>query len=142
MKNLIPWMSKGEEEMFSRHPETALTSLACCAGEFPCLEVSETDNEYSVKVELPGMDEKDIEVNIEGRELMILGERKREPDVAHRDYYVSEVCYGEFCRSIDLPEGVDRDNVKAVFRKGELMVTLPKTAECRAFRKRIDVMAA
>jgi HSP20 family protein len=168
MKDLIPWRKKSEEVVSSRRPDATLDLLerkmthlfedffddygwdrgslfrrgTNWAAEYPYFEVSETDEEYCVKAELPGMDEKDIEVTMEGHELTVRGERKRESEATHRDYYVSEVSYGEFCRSIDLPEGVDRDKVKATFRKGELLLTLPKTTEGKALRKRINVIAA
>lgn len=110
--------------------------------ETPSLEVSETDDEFCVKAELPGMDEKDIEVSLDGRELTVHGEKKREHEEKKRDYVVSEVSYGEFRRSIQLPEGVDRDKVKAVFKKGVLTLTLPKTEQGKTLHKRIDVIAA
>jgi HSP20 family protein len=109
--------------------------------ESPSFEVSETDDEFRVKAELPGMDEKDIEVNLEGNDLMIRGEKKREHDEKHRNYHLSEVSYGEFCRSIRLPEGIDRDKAKAQFKKGVLTLTLPKTEQGKAQRKRITVTA-
>jgi HSP20 family protein len=170
MKDLIPWRKKSEELMSSRREDTSLDMLERrmnrlfedffedfgpawnrgsllrrgegWAEELPSFEVSESDEEFCVKAELPGMDEKDIDVSLEGRELTIRGEKKREHEDKHRDYYVSEVSYGEFCRSIQLPEGIDRDKVKAEFKKGVLTLTLPKTEEGRVQRKRIDVKAA
>jgi len=172
MKDLIPWRKKSEEVMPSRprREDSSLDLLErrmnhlfenffedfdlgwggsplmrrgeTWEPEAPSFEVSESDEEFCVKAELPGMDEKDIEVSMEGRELTIRGEKKREHEDKHRDYYVSEVSYGEFCRSIQLPEGIDRDKVKAQFKKGVLTLTLPKTEQGKAQRKRIDVIAA
>lgn len=172
MKDLIPWRKKREEVMPSRSRwedptldqlerrmnrmfEDFFEDVAPVWGrgsllrrgedwttEVPSFEVSESDEEFCVKAELPGMDEKDIEVSMEGRELTIRGEKKREHEDKHRDYYVSEVSYGEFCRAIQLPEGIDRDKVKAEFKKGVLTLTLPKTEQGKQQRKRIDVKAA
>ena len=166
MKGLIPWRKKSEGVMESRHEDSSfdlmertmehlfedvdwgLTRGALLrrdepwAAGFPSFEMSEDDAECCIKAELPGMDEKDIEVRVDGRELTIRGEKKREHEEKRRDYFVSEVSYGEFSRSILLPEGVDRDNVKAIFKKGVLTLTLPKTEEGKSLHKRITVIAA
>ena len=104
-------------------------------------EVSESDDEIVVKVELPGMDEKDIEVFLEDDMLVIRGERKEEKEDKKRNYYVSEISYGSFSRSIPLPAEVDSDKIKSKFKRGILTLTLPKTAEAISDRKRIPVNA-
>ena len=170
MKDLIPWRKKSEDVVTSRREDSSLDLLErtmdhlfedvfedidrgwgmnsllrrgdAITSAFPSFEVSESDDEFCVKAELPGMDEKDIEVSLEGCDLTVRGERKREKEEKRRDYHVSEVIYGVFKRSIHLPEGVDRDKVKALFKKGELTLTLPKTEQGKAYRKRIDVLAA
>lgn len=170
MKDLIPWRRKAEGMMASRQKaeiaekaerrmndmfedffkdfEDMLTTGPLMRRdeswmpETPCFEVSETDDEFRVKAELPGMEEKDIEVSLEGDELTVRGEKRREHEEKHRDYFVSEVGYGEFCRSIELPSGIDRDKVKALFKQGVLTLTLPRTEEAKTQRKRIEVKAA
>ena len=170
MKDLIPWRKRSEEMMPSRREGDPLSlveremsrlfedvfddfGLGFERGSLlrrgeegfeatPSLEVSETDDEFRVKAELPGMDEKDIEVSMEGSELTVRGEKKREHEERKRDYFISEMRYGEFRRSIRLPEGVDREKAKAVFKKGVLTLTVPKSAEGKTLRKRIDVIAA
>ncbi len=170
MKDLIPWRKRGEEVVPSRREDTSLGlferevshlfedffedfGMGFGRGallrrgerwfeETPSLEVSETDEEFCVKAELPGMDEKDIEVSLDGSELTVHGEKKREHEEKKRDCFVSEVSYGEFRRSIHLPEGVDRDKVKATFKKGVLTLTLTKTEQGKPTHKRIDVIAA
>lgn len=170
MKDLIPWRKKGESLMPFRpkdEPVKALQrrmndlfddffegvedmfSFAPLARrderwlrETPRFEVSETDDDFVVKAELPGMDEKDIEVSLEGDELVIRGEKKHEHEEKRRDYHVSEMSYGEFSRRIQLPTGVDRDKTKAVFKNGVLTLSLPKTEQGKTPRKRIDVTAA
>jgi len=102
-------------------------------------ELSETDEEIRVKAELPGMDEKDIAVELEEDMLVIRGERKEEKETNKRSYHVSEIHYGGFHRAIPLPAKVDREKAKAKFKRGVLTLTLPKTGEAKADRKRIPV---
>ncbi len=102
-------------------------------------EVSETDDEIRVRAELPGMDEKDIEVALEDGMLTIRGERKREKETRKRNYHVSEMSYGSYGRTIPLPAEVDKEKVEARFKRGVLTLTLPKTERAKADRKRIPV---
>jgi len=104
-------------------------------------EVSETDDEIRVKAELPGMDEKDIAVELEENMLVIRGERKAEKETKNRNYHVSEMSYGGYHRSIPLPARIDRDKAKAKFKRGVLTLTLPKTEKARAERRRIPISA-
>jgi len=102
-------------------------------------ELSETDEEIRVKAELPGMDEKDIAVELEENMLVIRGERKEEKETKKRNYHVSEMSYGGYSRSIPLPARIDREKAKAKFKRGVLTLTLPKTEEARAERRRIPI---
>ena len=105
----------------------------------PRFDVSETDEAVSVSAELPGMEEKDVEVTLDERSLSIKGEKKAEREETRKNYYLSERSYGHFQRTIPLPEGVDRDKAKAQFKKGVLTVTLPKTAQAKKEHQRITV---
>lgn len=140
MNDMFDDFFKGFDDMFAGRPMTMFDER--WPSETPTLEVSETEDELRIKAELPGVDEKDIEVSLEGDELTIRGEKRREHEEKHRDYFVSEVGYGEFCRSIELPSGIDRDKVKALFKQGVLTLTLPRTEEAKTQRKRIEVKAA
>src|SRR3546814_5339123 len=86
---------------------------------------SETDKEIRVTAELPGLDEKDVEITVEDGALTLRGEKRSEVEDKDRGY--SELSYGRFERRIGLPKGVDRDQANATFRNGVLTVTLPKT---------------
>lgn len=108
----------------------------------PSTDISDSDDEIEVSVELPGMDEKDIEVSLTRDVLTIRGEKKAEKEEKKKGYYLSERSYGSFYRSVPLPPGVDTDKAKAEFKKGLLTVTLPKTAEAQAQVKRIEVKAS
>jgi HSP20 family protein len=108
----------------------------------PAVDVAETDKSYEVTAELPGMDEKNIQVNLTDDGITIKGEKKEETEENKKDYYVSERRYGSFERYFTLPEGVDANKVEATFKNGVLKVTLPKTAEAQKPAKKIEVKAA
>ena len=92
-------------------------------------------------MELPGLDDDDVEVNLSDGVLTIRGEKKHETEENGRGYYMAERSWGAFHRMIPLPPGVDTDRTEARFKRGVLTVTLPKTEEARANMKRIDVKA-
>ncbi|MCF7849776.1 MAG: Hsp20/alpha crystallin family protein [Kiritimatiellales bacterium] len=102
-------------------------------------ELSETDDEIRVKVELPGMDEKDIEVSLDENILVIHGEKKEQSERKKRNYHVSEMRYGSIHRSFPLPTEVDATKAEAKFKRGVLTLTFPKTERVKAERKRIPV---
>lgn len=105
----------------------------------PSLDISENDKEFQVTAELPGMDEKDVELSLSNHTLTLKGEKKEEREDRRKDYYRMERSYGMFSRSIPIPEGVDLDKVEASFKKGVLTVTLPKTPEAQKQRKKIPI---
>jgi HSP20 family protein len=108
----------------------------------PAADVAETDKAYEITAELPGIDEKNIEVNVANGEITIKGEKKEETEERKKDYYVSERRYGAFERHFGLPEGVDAEKIEATFKNGVLKVTLPKTAEAQKPAKKIEIKAA
>ncbi len=112
-------------------------------GDFaPRVEVKETDKEITVIAELPGMDEKDIELILADGALTLEGEKKHE-NVGEKDgMQYSECSYGSFRRVVPLPCEIDEDKVAAEFRNGILTVTLPKSAQARERCRRIEVKCA
>jgi HSP20 family protein len=108
----------------------------------PAIDVSEKDKAYEITAELPGMDEKDIEIKLSNGKLTIKGEKKEEKEERKKDYYVSERRFGSFTRSFQVPDGVDPAKIEASFAKGVLTVSLPKTAEAQKSEKTIAVKAA
>lgn len=108
----------------------------------PAVDVTEGDKAYEITAELPGLDEKNIEVNVANGGLTIKGEKKEEKEEKQKGYYVSERSYGSFERHFDLPDGVGADKIEASFKNGVLKVTLPKTAEAQKPAKKIEVKAA
>jgi len=106
----------------------------------PKMDVSETDKEFELMFELPGLEEKDVEVNVADNVLTVRGEKKAEKQQKDKNYRVVERSYGSFARSVDLPDGIDPDTIKATITKGVLKVTVPKPAP--AMTKKVDIKAA
>lgn len=101
----------------------------------PRTDISETDEAMLVSVDLPGLDDKDVEVNVTDDMLTIRGEREEK---AEKDGFTSQ-SRRSFHRMIPVPPGVDAEKAEAEFKRGVLTVTLPKTEEANARVKRIDV---
>ncbi len=122
----------GTEPLWSRDLTWAAT---------PAVDVAEKDKAYEITAELPGMDEKNIDVKIANGMLTIKGEKKEEKEEKKKDYYLSERRYGSFERRFQVPEGVESDKIEASFKKGVLTVTLPKTPAAQAAEKKINIKA-
>lgn len=107
----------------------------------PALDVIDKGEQIEIKVDLPGMDEEDIDVEVSDRTLTISGEKKDEREEGDKegDYYLSERSYGAFKRSLSIPEGVDPDTVTASFKKGVLDILVPKPNEMLENTKKIPV---
>jgi HSP20 family protein len=105
----------------------------------PAVDMVDEKDEIVVKADLPGLDQKDIEVTVQDGTLMIRGERKEEKEEKKEGYYYAERSYGTFVRSLTLPTGVEADKVKASFAKGVLEVHLPKAKEAKG--RTIEVKA-
>ena len=94
----------------------------------PKLDVAELKDKFEIKAELPGMDEKDIELSIDDGLLTISGEKKAETEEKDKGYYLKECSYGTFSRSVRLPDNIADDKIEAKFKKGVLTIDLPKKA--------------
>ena len=92
----------------------------------PALNVAEDHKALTITVELPGFDEKDVQVNVTGNLLTISGERKWEEAKKGKEWHRVESRYGSFTRTLTLPQNLKNDQVEAVFSKGVLTLTLPK----------------
>jgi len=107
----------------------------------PAVDVSETDKGYEIKAELPGMEEKNIEVQLANDVLTIKGEKQEEKEEKQKDYYMRERSFGSFQRSFQVPDGVDTNKIEATFKNGVLTLNLPKSAEAQKAAKKIEVKA-
>ena len=105
----------------------------------PVTDLVESDGEYRITAELPGMDAKDIELTVSDGLLTIRGEKKASHEEKSGTYQVSERRYGAFERSFRLPRDADRDKLDASFEKGVLTVRLPKVAAAPAQPKKIAI---
>lgn len=103
----------------------------------PALDVHEDKDQFTISLELPGVDRKDITVSIENGHLVIAGERKAETILETTEVHRQERYYGKFSRALALPTAVAADKVKAAYKDGILTVTLPKAEEAKP--KQIDV---
>jgi HSP20 family protein len=103
----------------------------------PSINVAETEKEIEITAELPGLEEKDIEVNVADNILTIKGEKKVEKEETDKSYRTYERSYGSFSRRIELPSGVDAGKIKASLANGVLEVTIPKPAPAQV--KKVDV---
>jgi len=93
----------------------------------PAFDVSETENELIVKAEVPGMNQKDIDINLSNGILTIKGEKKQEKEAKTEQYHTIERHYGSFSRTIQLPSEVEVGKVDATYKDGVLKITLPKS---------------
>jgi HSP20 family protein len=101
----------------------------------PRVDVSETEKEVKICAELPGVDEKDVQIELDEDVLTIRGEKKAEEERKDENYHVMERSYGSFARSIRLPFDIDPDQVRASFENGVLTVVLPKQAARQKVRR-------
>ena len=108
----------------------------------PDLDVDETETEVRVTADLPGLEEKNVDVSVESDVLTISGERQAESTREEGGRRYTERSYGKFQRSIPLPENADVEKATASFAKGVLTVTVPKVADAPSKRRKIDVKSA
>jgi len=119
------------DEFFSDAVATRRNSFA------PSIDISETEKQYVIDVEVPGMNKKDINLNVENNTLTISGERKFEKEEDNKQYHRVETHYGSFSRSFALPENADFDSIKAAYANGILTITVNKSE--KNLKKQIDI---
>jgi HSP20 family protein len=105
----------------------------------PAMDLVETDDDFVLRADLPGLSENDVKIELEDNVLTISGERKAEHEERKEGYYRVERASGSFVRSLTLPEGVDPDSVKANFERGVLEVRIPKPEERKPRKVAISV---
>ena len=115
--------------------EEALTTSAFA----PAVDVYEDEHNVTLKVQVPGIDEKDIDIRIENNTLTLHGERKFEKEEKEENFRRVESSYGSFTRSFTLPQTVDAEKVTADYSKGVLKINLPKKAEAKPKQIKVNV---
>ncbi len=119
-----------------RSDESALTTWA------PAVDIYETENALVVKADLPDVNEKDLDIQVENNILTIRGERKFERDVKEDNYLRVERAYGSFSRSFSLGNTVNTEAIKAEYKDGVLTLTIPKREEAKPKQIKVSVTAA
>ncbi len=109
------------------------------SGFAPPVDVYEDEHNVTLKIEVPGIDEKDIDVRIENNVLTVHGERKFEKEEKEENFRRVERQYGSFTRTFTLPTTVDTENVSATYDKGVLKINLPKKAEAKPKQVKVNV---
>jgi HSP20 family protein len=108
-------------------------------GATPAVDIVEDNKSYKVTAELPGLEEKDIDLKFADGVLTIKGEKGEEHEEKKENYYLSERRFGSFQRSFRVPDTVEADKIEANFKNGVLTVTLPKTPEAQKKEKTISI---
>lgn len=156
--NLIPWRNKSERggnggetslprlrhqiddlfDDFLRDPFTAganlMQGMGFGGGGGLRTDLAESDEEITVRAEMPGVNPQDVEISVAGNVLTISGEKKQETEEKQRNYHYVERQFGSFHRTVQLPSTVDPDKVDATFKNGVLTVTVGKRPEARPRR--------
>src|SRR5919109_2456045 len=129
-------MNRLFQESFGREGrEESLTTTSFA----PAVDVYEDEHNVTLKIEVPGIDEKDIDVRVENNTLTVHGERKFEKEEKEENYRRIERQYGSFTRSFTLPSTVDPNNVQANYEKGVLKIKLAKKAEAKPKQIKVNV---
>jgi len=137
------WEDFGQFPMIGRFDQSPTTGPVQWFGEvMPRVDMSETDKELVVKVDLPGMTEKDVTVSLNRDTLTISGEKKQEKEQNEKGWYRMEREYGSFTRTVALPYEIQSDKVEALYKNGVLTIKLPKSAEDQRSAKSIPVKPA
>lgn len=124
---------------FGRRPRSFRSLAQPFATWAPRMDVYEKDSTIVVKAELPGLKKEDVQVEVDGNELVIRGESKAENEVKEDDYYRSERNFGSFYRRMTLPAGVTAEQIQATLKDGVLEVRVPEPAEAKPETKQVTV---
>jgi HSP20 family protein len=125
------------EQFFNDPWGTTLSDRFDRGGWGPRLDITESEDDVCVRVEVPGVDPKDLNIDVTGNMLTVSGEKSQTQEDKGRNYRYSERRWGSFRRSVQLPSAVDADKVDASYKDGVLNITLPKHPEARP--RRIEV---
>ena len=128
-------MNRLFQDSFSPSRDEALSTSSFA----PAVDVYEDEHKITLKIEVPGIDEKDIDIRVENNVLTVTGERKFEKEEKEENYRRVERHYGSFTRSFTLPNTVDADNIAADYERGVLKVQLAKKAEAKPKQIKVNV---
>jgi HSP20 family protein len=136
MRGLMPWMATGNlkremDRLFDQIAEVKWSNFPASGDWVPSMDISETKDSLVTRIEVPGMDQKDIQISLQENLLTIKGEKRQEKEEKDERFHRVERSYGTFARSARLPVAVDASRVTATFKNGLLTVTLLKTSAAK-----------
>jgi HSP20 family protein len=138
-RKLRPWFRRGPLESIREEMQDLLSRTFGEEGDLwsvdrmtPSLDLAESDNALEVRMDIPGMEAKDIDIQVNANVLTVSGERKEEREEKDKTYHRVERRVGAFSRSVTLPCQVKEDAVDAQYKNGTLTIKLPKTEEAKA----------
>lgn len=138
----LNWLRREVDELFNDAWKMPTTESRL--GNFPLrvsMDVSESDNEVTITAELPGLEEKDINVELNNGVLTISGEKKIDHEEEGKNFHRIERSSGFFSRSLTIPTNVNEDSIQAKFKNGVLTISLPKSQEEKEKTKKIEVQS-
>lgn len=155
MRALIPWKSTRELETISRRMDDMFDRLTQdffgpgwwerpreeTTGWEPVIECHVENGNLIIRVDLPGVDAKDVNISVLGNQLTIEGERKQEKKEKEIDYLYRELPYGKFMRKTALPDGVDVEKIKTAYKNGVLEITMPAPKQLVSKKIPIEVQS-
>lgn len=166
MRSMVPWkkgqrgalsasksdpfavLQKEVDELFDQFSNTffdtvpwrgARTESGLPAFREPNIDFTETDEAYELSADLPGVEEKDLDLAIDENMLTIKAEQNREEERKEKNYHVMERTSGSYQRSFPLPSDIDHEKIKAKFKNGLLSVSLPKNPESASEKRKIEI---
>jgi HSP20 family protein len=131
-KSYTPTPFRVFEDFFNDWMARTARSGNAHEGSRPVVDIYEKEGDLVIKADIPGVDEKAIDLKLEGNVLTIRGEKKLEPEAEQGTFYQVEGFYGSFSRSFRLPDSIDADKISAKYRNGVLTVTVPSKPEAQA----------
>ncbi len=139
---LIRWkpatdVLNGFDGMFDRYLRGGIFDESVTSAWLPAVDILERENEYTVNIELPGVNKDDVKITVENNVMTVRGEKKMEKESDEKNVHRTERTYGSFQRSFTLPTHVKSDKIEASYNNGILTVTLPKAEEAKP--KEIEV---
>lgn len=160
MKSLIPWKRENERNDLAQYSDDPFWQMRNRMNQIfqsfyqdplnmdlfqedkifsPRVDLSETDNEYTLVVDLPGLDENNIDLSYNRNVLSICGTKQEEKEEKGRQYHRVERYSGQFRRDIPLQEKIDEENIDAIFKNGVLTIHLPKVEDPTQKKKKISI---
>jgi HSP20 family protein len=119
---------------------SGFSNVSAARGVYPLLDVREDEEKYTIGIEIPGVEKKDLKISVKKEKLVIQGEKKEEKKREEESYLRVERSYGNFMRSVSLPTEVDQSKITAKYNNGVLKIILPKTEKEKA--KEVEVKIA